>query len=314
MIVTKVWPSLLLGLVAVAVLQIGCGGGSSSGSSGSSGNVPRLDHVFVVVEENHSFGDVVGNSNMPYINGLIAANALATQYYSDAHPSLPNYFMLTVGAGTSITGGDGDAYTGVVTLDNVVRALSSAGKSWKCYAEGLPSVGYLGGDQGAYLHDHDPFIYLQDVQASAAEANNIVPFTQLATDMANSSLPDYGFIVPDIHDDAHDCPVGMSSCSDTQKLIAADQWLSTSIAPLIGSSAFQNSLLIITFDEAEDSDTDHGGGQVPAVFVGRLVKPGYQSTTFYQHESTLRLMMEGLGVSDLPGAAANAPEMGEFFK
>jgi acid phosphatase len=85
-------------------------------------------------------------------------------------------------------------------------------------------------------------------------------------------------------------------------LAAADQWLSTSIAPLLASTAFQNSLLIVTFDESVDSDTAHGGGQVPTVLVGAMVKSGYQSTTFYQHESTLRLMMEGLGVKDLPGA------------
>jgi hypothetical protein len=45
-----------------------------------------------------------------------------------------------------------------------------------------------------------------------------------------------------------------------------------------------------------------------------MVKAGYQSTTLYQHESTLRLMMEALGVTDLPGAAASAPDMAEFFQ
>jgi hypothetical protein len=44
-----------------------------------------------------------------------------------------------------------------------------------------------------------------------------------------------------------------------------------------------------------------------------LAKGGYQSTTFYQHESVLRLMLEGLGVTTLPGAAATAPKMWEFF-
>ncbi len=251
---------------------------------------------------------------MPYLNGLASANSLATQYYSDAHPSLPNYFMLTVGAGTSITGTEGDAYSGVVTQDNVVRALTAAGKTWKCYAEALPSAGYLGGDSGAYVQHHVPFVYFSDVQNSASQAANVVPFTQLATDIANNSLPGYAFIVPDVNDDAHNCPAGMATCTDDQMLANADQWLSTNISPLLVSTAFQNSLLIIVFDEAEDSDTEHGGGHVPAVLVSSLVKAGYQSTTLYQHESTLRLMMEGLGVTDLPGAAATAPDMAEFFK
>jgi len=251
---------------------------------------------------------------MPYLNGLVSANALATQYYADAHPSLPNYFELTAGAGTSITGTSGDSYSGVVTQDNVVRALTAAGKAWKCYAEALPSAGYLGGDDGAYIQHHNPFAYFSDVQQSSTQAANIVPFTQFAADISNNTLPDYAFIVPDVNDDAHDCPPGLTSCTDTQKLANADQWLSTNISPLLASSAFQNSLLMITFDESEDTDTQYGGGHVPAVLVSPLVEPGYQSTTVYQHESTLRLMLEGLGVSDLPGAAATAPDMSEFFR
>jgi hypothetical protein len=291
----------------------GGGGGGGSGSGSSGGSIPQFAHVFIVLEENHSYSDVIGSSSMPYLNGLASANGLATQYYADAHPSLPNYFMLTVGAGTSITGTEGDAYAGLVSQGNVVRALTAAGKTWKSYAESLPSVGYLGGDAGAYLRHHVPFTYFSDVQSSLTQASNIVPFTQLATDIANNSLPDYAFIVPNVNDDAHNCPVSLSTCTSDQMLAAADQWLSANISPLLSSSAFQNSLLIIVFDEAEDTDTEHGGGHVPAVIVSPLAKPGHQSTTLYQHESTLRLMMEGLGVTDLPGAAATAPDMTEFF-
>jgi acid phosphatase len=319
-----------LALTAAIVLQCACGGGSNSGASSTGGSgggttptppstpstssAPAFAHVFLVIEENHSFSDVIGSSSMPYLNSLASAYGLATQYYANVHPSLPNYFMLTVGAGTSITGSQGDAYGGVVTQDNVVRALTAAGKTWKCYAESLPSVGYLGGDTGAYLQHHVPFVYFSDVQNGPAQASNVVPFTQLATDMANNGLPNYAFIVPNVNDDAHNCPAGLSTCTSDQMLAAADQWLSTNISPLLASTAFQNSLLIVTFDEAEDTDTEYGGGHVPAVIVSPLAKAGYQSTTLYQHQSTLRLMMEGLGVTDLPGAAATAPEMTEFFK
>jgi len=88
---------------AAVIAQGGCGGsgsqsastsggGGSGGNSGVSDNSPHFAHVFIVVEENHSFNDVIGNSNMPYLNSLASANGLATQYYADAHPSLPNYF------------------------------------------------------------------------------------------------------------------------------------------------------------------------------------------------------------------------------
>jgi acid phosphatase len=305
------------GVIAAGMLQVGCGGGSNTvgrSNGGGSSSVPQFAHVFIVVEENHRYRDVLGNSNMPYLNSLITANGLATQYYADAHPSLPNYFELTVGEGLSITGIQGDSFSGTVTQDNVVRALTAAGKSWKYYGESIPSTGYMGGDSGNYVRRHNPFSYFSDVQNSASQAANIVQFPQLATDIANSSLPDYGFIVPDVTNDAHSCPAGLSTCTGDQQLAAADQWLSNNIKPLLASSAFQNSLLIVVFDESELTDFQNVGGHVPAVLIGSRVKTGYQSTTMYQHASTLRLMMEGLGLKDLPGAAATAADMGEFFK
>jgi len=308
---------LVLVLAAAAIVQGGCGGSGSHNSSAGvnlTNNTPLFAHVFIVVEENHSFNDVIGNTNMPYLNSLVSANGLATQYYADAHPSLPNYFVLTTGEGTSITGAEGDLFSGMVTQDNVVRALTAAGKTWKCYAESLPSPGYLGIDMGNYVRRHDPFTYFSDVQSSSSQASNIVDFTQLAADISNNALPDYAFIVPDVTNDAHNCPPGMTACSDEQKLANADQWLASNIQPLLASSAFQNSLLVITFDEGDATDIAHGGRQVATVIVSSLAKPGFKSTTFYQHESTLRLMVEGLGVPDLPGGASSAPDMGEFFK
>jgi phospholipase C len=311
--------AILVCVIASAILECGCGGVSSSGGNGNSNpgvsnNIPQFSHVFIVVEENHSFNSVIGNSNMPYLNGLASANGLATQYFADAHPSLPNYFELTVGEGTSITGLEGDGFNGVVSQDNVVRALTAAGKSWKSYVESLPSPGYLGTDNGNYVRRHNPFAYFSDVQNDSSQAGNIVQFTQFSADISSSSLPDYGFIVPDLTNDAHNCPPGMSTCTDDQKLANADQWLSRSIDPLLKSSAFQNSLLIVVFDEGDLLDIQHFGGQVAAVIVSPLAKAGYQSKTFYEHASTLRLMLEGLRVTDLPGAAATAPDMGEFFK
>jgi phosphatidylinositol-3-phosphatase len=307
-------------LFAISALS-SCGGGSSLGTATTAGGttgapasgagaVPQFAHVLVLVEENHGFGAVVGNSGMPYVNQLASQYGLATQYFADAHNSLLDYFMLTAGA----TIAQDDNYIGPATQDNVVRALKATGKSWKCYAESLPAAGYTGGDMGAYIKHHNPFAYFSDVLNDPAEAANIVPFSQFATDLANGGLPDYSFIVPNVNDDAHDCPAGLATCADSQKLIAADQWLQTNVDPFLKSSAFQNSLLIITFDEGDLSDNAHGGGQVVTLIISPKAKPGYQSTTFYQHESALRLTMEALGVSDLPGAAAGAPEMDEFFK
>src|SRR5438477_12352602 len=74
-----------------------------------------VSHVFIVVEENTNYANVIGNSSMPYLNGLAQQYCLATQYYADTHPSIGNYFMLTVG--DIVT--NNDSYSGpIVTEDN----------------------------------------------------------------------------------------------------------------------------------------------------------------------------------------------------
>lgn len=304
-------------LLVLALAESACGGSSSSTAGGTTPpitTVPVFAHVFIVVEENHSYEDVIGNTSMPYFNGLATSYGLATQYYADAHPSLPNYFELTAGEGLSITGLEGDNFPGPVKQDNVVRALTAAGKTWKSYAESLPATGYIGLDSGEYAKRHNPFAYFSDVINSSTQAANIVPFSQLALDIANNAVPDYAFIVPNLNDDAHDCPAGLSTCTDVQKLAAADQWLQANMDPVIKSSAFQDAVMVIAFDEGDITDLANGGGHVPAIIVSSKSKAGYQSTTVYQHQSTLRLSLKGLGVTDLPGDAATAPDMGEFFQ
>lgn len=260
--------------------------------------------------ENHGFAQVIGNASMPYLNSLATQHALATNYFADTHPSIGNYFMLTTG---QIQTND-DAFTGTVSSDDITHALATAGKTWKSYMESLPSAGYTGGDVYPYFKHHDPFVYMTDVLNSSAATANVVPFTQLASDMSAGAVPSFAFIAPNAENDAHDCPGGGSLCTDDQKLAAADTWLKNNIDPLINSPALANSVFIITFDEALDIDVRNGGGQVPMVMVGAHVKPGFKSTTFFQHESTLRVILDLLQITDHPGNSANAPTMQEFFQ
>jgi acid phosphatase len=259
-------------------------------------------HVLIVVEENANFGDVIANPALPYLNGLANQYGLATNYFANAHPSIPNYFELTTGQILTLI----DASTPhdfPVSSQNVVRELLGSGKSWKSYAEDMPSVGYIGGDTGRYAVRHNPLAYLTDVQNDPAQVQNLVPFSQFATDLSATKLPDFSFIVPNLCSDAHDC-----------SLATADTWLKTNIDPLIQSPLFQkDGLLIIVFDEANTLDLTSGGGHVAAIIVSPLAKRGYKSIAFYQHQSVLRLTLEGLGVTKLPGDAATAPAMWEFF-
>jgi phosphatidylinositol-3-phosphatase len=297
-------------LIAATLIFAGCGGVARPGSPTITPSAASADHVFLVMLENHGFGQVIGNPAMPYLNSLASAHGLAASYFADAHPSIPNYFMLTTGNLETLD----DSFAGTISDDNIVRALIGANKTWKAYIESFPATGYLGPNTGTYLKRHNPFSYLSDVTGSSTQAANMVPISQLSGDLAAGSLPSFIYILPNSQDDAHDCPGGGTTCTDDQKLTAADNWLKGNIDPVINSPKFGNSVLFITFDEAQTTDVTNGGGQVATVVVGPHVKTAFRSSATYQHQSLLRTMLQLLNVGDMPGAAASANAMADFFQ
>jgi phospholipase C len=280
-------------------------------TAAASAPLPRFGHVFIVVLQDHGYNTVIGNPVMPYFNSLASQYVLLTNYSADSGMSLDNSLYLVTGAGTSDV-----PYFGkrLYLRDNVVRELRSAGMTWKSYAEGLPRVGYTKekGFNAPYVKRHNPFPYLADVWLSPTQRKNLVPFSQFPKDLANNALPKYSWIVPTGPHNAHmeNCPDGMTTCTDTERLAECDRWLKTNIAPLIASDIFQkDGLLIIVFDDVEGDRP----GKVPAVIVSPFSKRGYKSATPAGHESALRLMTEGLGLTRFPGAAKSASNLADCF-
>lgn len=297
--------SLTVCLLAVACFQVRA-------------QVPASQHVYILLEENHSYESVLGQ--MPYLNSLASQYALLTNSYANSHYSIPNYMWLTTGA--YVTTNDNTQLT--FDVDNITRHLATAGLSWKEYAEGLPYAGYVGYNLPAgctsncvYVERHNPFPYFTEV-ANGPGANNIVPFTQFAQDLANGTLPNYAFITPNLQDDDHDGTPAQ-----------ADAWLQVNLAALLATPAFQpggDGILIITFDESFDDDCrpvatcpavpeNQGGGRIYTVVIGPQVKPGYQSNVFTEHQMVLRTMMEALGLTGtgFPGATATVFDLADVF-
>lgn len=270
--------------------------------------VPKAKHVFLVVLENQNY-DSIMNGSMPFLDSLAREYAVGANYFANAHPSIGNYFMLTTG---DIPTRD-DNFNGQLSGDNLVRSLETSGKTWRAYAQGLPSVGFLG-NRYPYMRRHDPFAYFSNVADNPTERNNIVPLQQFTSDLASGQLADFVYLLPDFKDDMHDCPQGGSSCSLSSKESAADTWLRRWLEPLMNSDVFKDDgLLIITFDESEN-DNRHGGGLVPIIVAGPQVKHGYESSAFYQHQNTLRTMCDALRLKSCPGSAAQVQPMGDLFQ
>jgi hypothetical protein len=278
--------------------------------------VPRSKHVYIVAEENRSYEHIVGSTSMPYLNSLLAKGGLATQFYANQHGSLENYLIVT--SGQKLT--DNNDTLAVFNVDNIERHLLTNGMTFKSYAQSLPFPGYTGLYSGAYMKRHAPLPYYTDM-ANSSLIKNHDSSTQLATDIANGTLPNFAFITPDGDHDMHNCGANLGAC-----LATADQWLKSNIGPLLASAPFQpggDGVLIIWADEA-DLSTDNRcsatvltgcGGRIVVAMIGPQVKAGYKSTTTYHHQSVLRTMLEALGTTaNFPSAANTAPDMREFFK
>jgi len=295
-------------LTLVVCMLLACGGSDSPPGNSNNpppGPGPQKPRIAVVVLENTDYANVIGNPAMPWLNQLAQANALATNYYANTHPSIGNYFMMTTGQLVT----NDDSADIVVSVDNIVRQFAKDGKTWRAYADALPSPGYLGGNTGTYLKRHNPFAYFSDVVNSSAQAANIVPFPQLESDLSSGSLPDFLFIVPDAVHDAHSCPDSQPDCTLDERLALADTWLRENVAPLLSSPTFSNGLLVVTFDEASNLDSTHGGGRIVTVVAGSAARKVLESDEFYQHENLLSLIGDLLNLSSVPGAGQGANPM-----
>ena len=279
----------------------------------TSQNVPRSSHVWMITEENHSYEDVVGNSQMPYYNQLIQRYGLAAQFYSDQHSSLPALMWLVAGAPVTP---NNDTTSCQHSQDNVVRELLKRGYTWRSYQENMPYAGYTGlygGTNNDYYRRHNPLIDFTDVCPGTGQDIKSVPYSQMATDFAQGKTVNYAYITPDAIEDAH-----------SGSLQAADEWLQANVPQILGRPEFSaggDGILFIVWDEGTLSIDNRCssiipvgcGGRTANLVIGPNVKAGYQSTITYHSENVLKTVCAAMGLSPCPGAAQDAAPMADFF-
>ena len=246
--------------------------------------VPGFARVVVVVEENHAAGSIIGNTAAPFINALVAGGALMTQSFGVTHPSQPNYLALFAGDTFGVTSNACPLNLGAAP--NLASELLAAGYSFGGYAESLPAVGSTVCAAGPYARKHVPWVNFSNVPPSAS-----MPLTAFTGDGA---LPTVSFVVPDLGDDMHDGSV-----------TAADNWLSTHLTGYANWAKANNSLLIVTWDEDDES----AGNRIPTIFYGAGVRPGSYSQTI-SHYNVLSTIQEIFGLPKTGLTAAAPPVTG----
>jgi phospholipase C len=257
-----------------------------------------IDHVVVIMMENHSYGAIVNNPAAPYLNSLIRTYGLATNYTGIAHPSEPNYVALFSGSTQGVTDDGVHNFGG----RNLADQLEAKGKTWRVVAEDVPlgcyaGATYYGGPDGAgwYARKHEPAIMFTDISHNASRCAHITDLRHFSLTAANFQL-----VVPNMCHDMHDCSVA-----------TGDAFLKRFVSPITTNPNFAHTLVVITFDEGTDSLG--GGGRIATVLVGPMVKTGVRSATAHNHYSLLRTIENVWSLGCL-GKSCSANDLSEFFR
>jgi acid phosphatase len=285
---------------------------------------PRPHHIFVVAEENTSYGSVVGNNRqMPYLNRLIAQGTLWSNYYANAHGSMLAYIE-TLSGQTFHCNGNNCGDSGSLTGPSLMDLMNAQGLSWKGYFDGLSRCGQLApgstnwilspDSNGArnYYQRHTGFPWYAAGTATIAHCpegpSGWWPMSQFSRDLANQSVGQFNWITPDGTSDGHD--------GSPEEL---DAFLQKWVPPLLASSYFQpgsDGILIVWWDEAELSDKRCGGpgghncgGRIPMLVLGPGVKAHNQDATSANHDSAARFIQEQLGFTPTLGKSVSVPDM-----
>jgi acid phosphatase len=193
---------------------------AASGPCGITAAPHAYQHVVWIWMENHSLGDIIGNkSQAPYINSLAAGCGLATNYHNTTHPSLPNYLAATSGLAQP----DLPILSYVdcspsVICDTSAPSIFGQGETWKAYEESMPSNCDKSGS-GEYKVSHNPAVYYTSLSGCASHD---VPYTHLATDLADNALPAFSFVTPNLIDDMHDGTIAQG-----------DAWLASNLPTIV---------------------------------------------------------------------------------
>jgi hypothetical protein len=252
-------------------------------------SIPVPAHLVIVIDENHAYEQIIGNSGAPYINSLTTDSntALFTQSYALTHPSQPNYLMLYSGSAQGTI--DDNISSTQFTTCNLGASLLVNNISFIGYSEDEPSIGYLGATSGAYARKHNPWSNWQGSSANSIPMSSNVPYSLFPTNF--DSLPAVSFVIPNLNDDMHDGTIA-----------TGDTWLKNNLNNYITWAKTHNSLFMLTFDEDDDNHNNH----ITTLFIGQMVKAGSYSNTI-THYNVLSTIEAIYGLTDCGSSSSNKP-------
>jgi chitinase len=256
---------------------------------GGTAGIPKFDHVVLVMEENHSYSDIIGDTtDAPYINNTLAAGGASfTNSFAIEHPSQPNYLDLFQGSNEGVT--TDNCPQGPFSDANEGSELLAASMTFASYSEDLDTGGDLACSVNNYVRRHAPWTNWSNIPGSDQKT-----FADFPADY--SQLPTVSWVIPNLQDDMHDGTIAQG-----------DSWLKNNIDGYAQWAKTHNSLLIVTWDEDDLS----GNNQIPTIFYGADVKTGQYGEQI-NHYSVLRTIEDMYGLAPT-GNAVNANDITDVW-
>jgi hypothetical protein len=283
-------PAAVLGVTGLATAFALVPGGHPAAAKTklAASSIPQYSHVVVVMEENHSYSDIIGDTtDAPYMNQLANSGALMTSSFGVSHPSEPNYMALFAGSTFGLSSDKCPVNEG--TTANLGSELLGAGYTFAGYSEDLPSTGSTACTSGDYARKHSPWVNFSNVPAADS-----LPFTSFPTDY--STLPTVSFVIPNLQDDMHDGTISQ-----------ADTWLNDNLSAYATWAQSNNSLLIVTWDEDDYTENN----QIPTIFYGADVTTGTYDENI-NHYNLLATLEQMYGLNEV-GSSSGATAITDIF-
>jgi acid phosphatase len=264
-------------IAAVAAFVCTLAAPVGAGLVGAAQAAPR-EPVVLIVLENKTYDSIVGSSNAPYIQSLIAGGTLYTNYQA-APGSLPDYFRMTSGVATT---------SAAKNSDNLFNQLQGTGQSWGEYEESMPSACYTRSGPLPYDKNHNPVAFYSDITSKPAACANMLPFTSF--DPAH--LRSFSYVIPNDNDNMH------TGSSRTAQIKAGDAWLKAHVPAMVAGGA----LVIVTWDEGNRAN-EH----IATIAIGGSAGVGVKDSHAYTHFGLLAGLENVYGVPLLNSAKTATP-------
>lgn len=249
--------------------------------------------VLVFIVENHSLSQM--KSQMPYAFGLAQRFGYATNYTAIQHPSLPNYVAIAGGQTYGISNDDNPSANPVPGTSVFGQAVA-AGKTAAVFADGMLQNCATSNGGSNYAVKHNPWAYFINERGDCQKYD--VPVDQLDAAVTGGVLPTVGMVVPNLCNDAHNCPLG-----------TADTWFRGWMTKIFDGPDWRSGRLAVVL--TADEDDRSAGNNVLTV----VIHPSQNKnvvTSPLTHYSLTRLYEEVAGVPYLSDAAS-APSMTTAF-